>query len=83
MDAAYFAESIGALSAISFKYTVFAPLQTALEVIATFGLQSIILLASDSAERLGNTTYSNVCKVNVTQFLMSCRSISIKITLGF
>lgn len=53
----YLAHSVRALSTISLRWMALGPLRTALQVITTFGLQSRILWARDSAEKPANTTW--------------------------
>ena len=52
----FLTDSMRALSTISLRWMALEPLFTALQVITTLGLQSIILCARDSAEKPANTT---------------------------
>lgn len=52
----HWADSTRAASTISLRLITLEPLLTALQVITTFGLQSTILWARDSAENPANTT---------------------------
>lgn len=56
IDIPFLADSERAASTMSFRYMTLGPLLTALQVITAFGLQSMILCASDSAENPANTT---------------------------
>lgn len=49
-------DSLIALSTMSLRWMALGPLLTALHVITTLGLQSMILCARDSAEKPANTT---------------------------
>lgn len=50
------ADSTSAASTISLRWMILEPLLTALQVITTLGLQSMILWERDSAENPANTT---------------------------
>lgn len=52
----FWADSVRAASTMSLSWMTLDPLLTALQVITTLGLQSIILCARDSAENPANTT---------------------------
>lgn len=56
IEAPFLADSLIAASTMSFRWMALEPLLTALQVITTFGLQSMILWARDSAEKPANTT---------------------------
>lgn len=60
------ADSARAASTISFRCMTFGPRLTALQVIRTFGLQSTIRCARDSAENPAKTTYNDRKLIELT-----------------
>lgn len=56
-DTPLLADSSRAWSTISFRFMVLEPRRTALQVITTFGLQSVILWERASTENPANTTW--------------------------
>lgn len=65
MLTAFWADCVKASSTMSFRKIVLGPLLTALHVMTTFGLQSTILCARDSAENPANTT----CIYNLNHYV--------------